>query len=104
MVVFAAPDPVYPDSAPSSATAPALPNVLARLRLETRREHGAVEHVLNLMGALTDSTYRERLVQFYGFYSHRKLGPNPLCTARRQPERKSCTACDVMTNPYFHPR
>ena len=69
MVVLAVPDPVYLDSAPCFAAAPALRSVLTRLRLETRSEHEAVERVLDVMGALTDSTYRERLRQFYGFYS-----------------------------------
>lgn len=69
MVVFAAPDSVKLDSAPPIVSAPVPPNVLTRLRLETRREHVALEHVLNLMGELTESTYRQRLVQFYGFYN-----------------------------------
>ena len=69
MVVLAAPDPVHLDSAPSLSATPALPSVLTRLRLETRSEHEAVEQVLDLMGVLTDDTYRQRMVQFYGFYS-----------------------------------
>ena len=68
MAVLADPNPVYLDSVPSFAAAPALPSVLTRLRLETRSEHEAVERVLDLMGALTDNSYRQRLVQFYGFY------------------------------------
>ena len=69
MVVLADPDPGYPDSAPCLAAAPALRSVLTRLRFETRSEHEAVERVLDVMGALTDSIYRQRLMQFYGFYS-----------------------------------
>ena len=69
MVVLADPDSVHLNLAPSFATAPALPTVLTRLRLETRSEHEAVEHVLDLMGALSNNSYRQRLVQFYGFYS-----------------------------------
>lgn len=80
MVVFAAPDSVHPGLAPSSVTAPALPNVLARLRLETRREHEAVEHVLNLMGSLTESTYRQRLIKFYGFYNPLEAALTDRCT------------------------
>ena len=80
MVVFAAPDSAHPDSAPSFSDAPALPDVLARLRLETRREHEAVERVLNLMGVLTDSTYCQRLVQFYGFYNPLEAALKTRCT------------------------
>ena len=69
MVVLANPNLVHLDSAPSFAAAPALPSVLTRLRLETRSEHEAVERVLDVMGELTNSTYRHRLVQFYGFYN-----------------------------------
>ena len=69
MVVLAAPDPVHLDLAPSFAATSAWPSVLIRLRLETRSEHEAVEQVLDLMGVLTRDTYRQRLVQFYGFYS-----------------------------------
>ena len=68
MVVLADPDPVHLDSVPSFAAAPALPSVLTRLRLETRSEHEAVERVLDLMGGLSNNSYRQRLVQFYGFY------------------------------------
>ena len=69
MVVLAEPNAVRLDLVPPFASAPALPSVLMRLRLETRSEHEDVERVLDLMSALTDSTYRQRLVQFYGFYS-----------------------------------
>lgn len=44
--------------------------ILSRLRTETRREHEAVEQVLDLMSvSLTRDGYRQRLEQFYGFYA-----------------------------------
>lgn len=69
MAVFVVPDPVNQGVAFSNAQAPASTSVLSRLRLETRDEHEAVERVLNLMDtALTETAYRQRLAQLYGFY------------------------------------
>ena len=56
MVVLADLDSLNLNSAPSFAATPALPSVLTRLRFETRSEHESVEHVLDVMGALTGST------------------------------------------------
>ena len=43
--------------------------LLVRLRAETRAEHDAIEHALNLTdGRLTLEGYRQRVEQFYGFY------------------------------------
>ena len=43
--------------------------ILARLRVETRPEHDAVEAVLGLTGGgLTRDGYRRTLEQFYGYY------------------------------------
>ena len=60
-----------PLSVPASVSqATGVSAVLVRLRLETRVEHDATERLLDLMGsALTRAAYRQRLVQFYGFYS-----------------------------------
>ena len=69
MVVLADAVPVNLDSAPSFVAAPVLPPLLTRLRLQTRSEHEAVEQVLDLMGVLNCDSYRQRLIQFYGFYS-----------------------------------
>ncbi len=45
------------------------PDVLVRLRAETRSEHDAIEDTLNLTGEdITLADYRYRLEQFYGFY------------------------------------
>ena len=87
MVVLAAPDPVHLDLAPSFAATPVLPSVLTRLRLETRSEHEAVEQVLDLMGVLTNNTYRQRLVQFYGFYSPLEAALQARCSI----ESNSCS-------------
>lgn len=59
-----------PPTPPSPPFPPAAqPSILSRLRLETRREHDAVERVLDLIGgSLTREGYRHRLEQFYGFY------------------------------------
>ena len=61
-------------AAAAAAAAPSAPDkpstILSRLRVETRREHEAVEQVLDLMGAsLTPAVYQWRLKQFYGFYA-----------------------------------
>ena len=68
MVVFSTSDHVNATAVPD--VAPALSSsILARLRLETRREHSAVERAVDLMGStLTRAAYTQRLVQFYGFY------------------------------------
>lgn len=51
----------YPPVATSS--------ILSRLRAETRKEHEAVEQVLDLMSkSITHQIYRQCLEQFYGFY------------------------------------
>ena len=69
MAVLLASDPVNQLAAMGALPVSASPSVLTRLRLETRGEHEAVERVLNLMdSALTLQAYRQRLVQFYGFY------------------------------------
>lgn len=49
---------------------PTLPsNLLARLRLETRDQHDAIEQTLMLMDeGVSGSAYCERLEHFYGFY------------------------------------
>lgn len=83
MVVLADPDFVRLDSEPSFAAVPALPSILTRLRLETCSEHEAVEHMLDLMGVLTDNTYRQRLVQFYGFYSPLEAALQTRCAMQR---------------------
>ena len=71
MAVFLVADPVDQSAAALSSEPPAAPpSILARLRLETRGEHEAVEQVLDLMAAsLTREGYRQRLQQFYGFYA-----------------------------------
>ena len=70
MAVFVVADPFNQGVAPSSPQAPAPSSILTRLRVETRGEHEAVERVLDLMSpTLTAADYRQKLVQFYGFYS-----------------------------------
>lgn len=70
MAVFVVADPKNEQATPSCSQMPAPSTILSRLRLETRREHDAVERVLDLMGtSLTEGTYRQRLKQFYGFYA-----------------------------------
>ena len=101
MVVLADPDGVYLNSAPSFAATPTLPSVLTRLRLETRSEHEAVEHVLNVMGALTGSTYRQRLVQFYGFYNPLEAALQTRCA--KQSDRHS-HSLEVSQLPMLLPR
>ena len=101
MVVLADPDTVYLNSAPSLAATPALPSVLTRLRLETRSEHEAVEHVLDVMGALTGSTYRQRLVQFYGFYNPMEAALQTRCA--KQSDRYS-HSLEVSQLPMLLPR
>ena len=69
MVVHAAADSVNRPLLPLAVQAHPPPSILTRLRLETRGEHEAVERVLNLMDtALSAAAYRQRLMQFYGFY------------------------------------
>ena len=68
------------DCAPHNKPACSASTILARLRGETRREHEAVEHVLDLMGALSHSTYCQRLVQFYGFYNPLEAALKTRCT------------------------
>jgi len=68
MVSFVVAEPVGQHEAPSPSVEPS--SILARLRLETRSEHDAVERVLDVMGvSLTLEGYRHRLEQFYGFYA-----------------------------------
>ena len=68
MTVFVVAEPVSQQESLPSTVAPS--SILSRLRLETRREHEAVEQVLDLMGvSLTVQRYRHRLEQFYGFYA-----------------------------------
>ena len=82
MAVFAVPDHVNQDAAPSCLQAPAPPAILNRLRLETRGEHDAVERVLDLMGtSLTRDSYRQRLAQFYGFYGPLEAALHTRCAA-----------------------
>lgn len=51
-----------------TATLPGI-DLLVRLRSETRAEHDAIEHALNLTdGQLSLDGYRRRIEQFYGFY------------------------------------
>ncbi len=70
MAVFVAADSSNQGVPPSPPQAPTPPGILTRLRLDTRGEHEAVERVLDLMSpALTAADYRQKLVQFYGFYS-----------------------------------
>jgi heme oxygenase (biliverdin-IX-beta and delta-forming) len=46
------------------------PAILSRLRIETRREHTALEDVLDLVNTeLSRDAYRSRLQTFYGFYA-----------------------------------
>ena len=99
MVVLANPNLAHLDSALSFAAAPALPSVLTRLRLETRSEHEAVERVLDVMGALTDSTYRQRLVQFYGFYSPLEAALQTRCA-----KQSDSHSLEVSQLPMFLPR
>ena len=69
MALITVADCVSQDAAPSFIPVLAPSTILGRLRLETRGEHDAVERVLDLMGSsLTESIYRQRLVQLYGFY------------------------------------
>ena len=101
MVVLAEPDPANLDSVPSSATAPALLSVLTRLRFETRSEHDAVERVLDLMGALSNTSYRQRLVQFYGFYSPLEAALQTRCA--EQGDSRSLKASQLpMLLPRLH--
>ena len=99
MVVLADPDPVNLDLTPSFAAASALPSVLTRLRLETRSEHEAVERELDFMGALTDNTYRQRLVQFYGFYRPLEAALQTRCA-----EQSDSCSLDVSQLPLLLPR
>ena len=71
MAVFLVADPARDFEAAPSSDLPAAPSaILARLRLETRGEHDAVELELDLIGvSLTREGYRQRLEQFYGFYA-----------------------------------
>lgn len=71
MAAFEVDHPVTQQGWAFSIAEPAAPSaVLSRLRLETRREHEAVEQVLDLMSpSLTREGYRQRLEQFYGFYA-----------------------------------
>lgn len=69
MVVLSTPDHVNATAVPEVPLALSS-SILARLRLETRREHSAVERAVDLMGStLTRAAYTQRLVQFYGFYA-----------------------------------
>ena len=51
-------------------TAATTPDILARLKAETRADHDAIEAALDLTGsALTRVGYRRRLERFLGFYA-----------------------------------
>ena len=101
MIVLAAPDPVHLHSAPFFAVSPALPSVLSRLRLETRSEHASVERVPHLMGALTDSTCRQRLAQFHGFFSPME-GALKTCRALQHDSHDLNVAQLAMLLPRLH--
>lgn len=100
MAVSVVADPVNQGSAPSSSELPVPSNILTRLRLETRGEHEAVERVLDLTGAaLTEGAYRQRLVQFYGFY-----GPLEAALQRRCALPDDCRASATLRLATLLPR
>ena len=83
MVVHAAADSVNRPLLPVAIQAHPPPAILTRLRLETRGEHEAVERVLNLMDtALSAAAYRQRLMQFYGFYCPLEAALHSRCTGQ----------------------
>jgi len=68
MAVFEVADPANQHEKAHPPVATSL--VLSRLRAETRKEHEAVEQVLDLMSdSLTRQSYAHQLGQFYGFYA-----------------------------------
>jgi len=75
MAVFVVADLVNQVVAPLSSRLDAPPNILERLRDETRSEHDAVERVLDLMNAsLSREGYCQQLQNFYGFYCPLEAG------------------------------
>lgn len=71
MAVFVVADPVKQQVGPVAAVPPVASSlILQRLRRETRRNHDAVERILDLMRtAFTRENHCHRLQQCYGFYA-----------------------------------
>jgi heme oxygenase (biliverdin-IX-beta and delta-forming) len=68
-VITARTDGLSPPPIPAVAPDAALPDILTRLRLETRTEHDAIDSTLKLTSpTLSRSRYCQILSQFFGFY------------------------------------